>query len=82
MANGSKNEKTFLRCFDLVAAVCVVEWGKGYTLIQLFLRVLYLNDSISSVIFWINKLHCFHEEICFPNNGCIDNEKKEISQFS
>ena len=42
----------------------------------MFLRILYLVDSISSEIVWIDKLHYFHEGIYFPNNGCHGNREK------
>ena len=43
---------------------------------QIFLRILYLVDSLSVEIVWIDKLHYFHGEIYFPNNGCHRNWKK------
>ena len=45
----------------------------------MFLRILFLFGSISSEIVWIDKLHYFHEEIYFPNNGCHGNKKGNFS---
>ena len=66
-------------CFDPVAAVCIITTCKGYTIMTLFLRILYLYlfDSIFfSGTVWIAKLHFFQEGICFPDKGCHRNREK------
>ena len=47
-----------------------LQWGKDIILWHPFLRILHLFDPISSGLVWIDKLHNFREEICFPNNDC------------
>ena len=59
-----------------------LQWGKDIVLWHPFLRILYLFDPISSGLVWIDKLHNFREEICFPSNDCHWYRKKAISQLS
>ena len=71
-------------CFDPVAAVCIITTRKGYTIMTLFLRILYLYlfDSIFfSGTVWIAKLHFFQEGICFPDKGCR-HRNREKNNFS
>ena len=69
--------------FDLLQRSSPLWWGKGYIpLWWIFLRVLYLFDSIFSEIVWIDKLHPFHKRIYLANKGCHRNRKKAISQLS
>ena len=59
------------------------QWGMGYVLLwQIFLRILYLFESILSEIALINKLHYFHEAIYFPDNGFHGNKKKQFLSYN
>ena len=69
--------------FDLLQRSSPLWWDKGYIpLWWIFLRILYLFDSIFSEIVWIDKLHPFHKRIYLPNKGCHRNRKKAIYQLS
>ena len=61
--------------FDPVAEVCVITMDNGTNNIYIFIY-LYDISSIFSGIVWIDKLHHFHERICFPYNGCQGNRRK------
>ena len=80
MTNVSKNQKKkkCLICFDPDAAVFLIMMGQWiYTFMTNFFEDS-LSIPISSEVFWIEKLDYFHEGICFPNNGCHGNRKRQF----
>ena len=82
MKNGSKYNVFFfffLMCFTLLFGSALLQWLKGLTFMSTFL---YLLDSISLGIVWIDKLDCFDQEICLTKNGRRGNRKNAIFQLS
>ena len=58
--------------FSSVFFICLTLFSHGI-LWQIFFSILYMFDSISSIIVWTNKLHDFDEGICFPGYCCYEN---------